>query len=170
VSLPPGPNLTPVEVRVAAADPVPPHPAPVRAAVALMGLGAVFAAADAVVRLVAWDRDELQRNLDAAGISPGNLEGFFTIVRVLGFGAGLAGAGLWVVHAVAAHRGRGWVRPWATALAVVFVLMNLANVGDAGPLGLAYLGLRTVIAVAAVVLLRVPASTAFFRAAARPRG
>ncbi|HEV7720365.1 MAG TPA: hypothetical protein VGO60_03735 [Iamia sp.] len=169
MSLPTGPNLAPVEVREATPERRPAdHPAPVRAAVVLMVLGAVLAAVDAVVKLLAWDRDDLEQRLDDAGISPGNLDGFLTIVRVVGFVGGLVVAGIWIGHAVACDRGRSWARPWATALAGIFLLMNLVDLGTAeSALGVAYLALRTALAAAVVVLLWLPPSTAFFRAAAK---
>ncbi|HEX7134185.1 MAG TPA: hypothetical protein VF228_16530 [Iamia sp.] len=170
MSLPPGPNLAPVEVREAVPDPLPSRPATIRAATAAMVLGGVIAALDALVRLIAWDRDDLERSLDDAGITPGDLEGFFTIVRVVGFLGGLAVAATWFVHAVACDRGRRWVRPWAGALATIFVLMNLTNLTTTdSAAGLAYLVLRTAVAVAAVALLWLPPSTAFLRAAAKGR-
>lgn len=170
VSLPPGPNLAPVEQRHLGPAPVPPRPAPIRAATALMVLGGAIAAVDAVVRVVAWDRGEVERNLDEAGITPGDLDGVFTIMRVVGFLGGLVVAGAWVLHASAAHRGRPWVRPWASALAAIFVLMGVANLGVTDTAtGLATLALRTAVAVVAAALLWLPASTAFLRAASAAR-
>lgn len=170
MSLPPGPNLAPVEQRVAPRDPLPPRPGAVRAAVALMAFGAALALADAVVTLVAWDRGDIEGSLQDAGIEPGDLDGFLTIVRVGGFAVGLVTAGLWVLHAVGAHRGRGWVRPWATVLAGMFVLSSLTDIAAAGStLGFAYLMMRTVVAIVASAVLWLPSATVFFRAAARLR-
>jgi len=132
-----------------------------------MVLGAVLAAVDATVKLVAWDRGDLERRLATADVEPGNLDGFVTIALVVGFVLGLVMAGVWIVNAVGCARGRGWARPWATVLGGLFVVVNLAALVRS-ELGLAwaYQLVRIAVAVAAAGLLWLPPSTAFFRTAA----
>jgi hypothetical protein len=160
-------RLDPVEVRTAEPDPVPPRPPTMRAAVALMVLGGVLAAIDATVTLVAWDRDALERRLSRGDVEPGNLDGFVTIVLVVGFVVGLVMAGVWILNAVGCARGRRGARTWATVLGGLFVVVNLVDLaGSAFGLAAAYQLVRIVVAVAAAGLLWLPPSTAFFRAAA----
>ncbi|HMJ78751.1 MAG TPA: hypothetical protein VK507_22400 [Iamia sp.] len=163
-------QLEPVEVREATPDPVPPRPSTLRGAVTLMVAGAVLAVVDAVVALVVWDRDDLEQRLASADINPGNLDGFVIIVLVVGFVGGLVAAGLWSLTAVGCSRGRGWARTWATVLGGLYAAVSLAGLAGAafGPAG-AYRLLKIAIAVAAVVLLWLPPSRAFFRTAATRR-
>jgi len=166
VSPPSGWQLPPVEVRQAPPDPVPPRPSTVRAAVALMVLGAVFAAVDVVVELVTFDRDDLERRLARGDVTPGDLDGFVVILLVVGSVLGLVMVGVWILNAVGSARGRGWARTWATVLGGIFVVVSLsALIGSSFGLADAFQLLRMVDAAAAVVLLWLPPSRAFFRAA-----
>ncbi|MFC7405820.1 hypothetical protein [Georgenia alba] len=180
-------HVTP-DPRPAPALVTPRRPGTVRAAVALMYLGAAVTVAVAILVLTGGVRAGRDLTLqDEAGTS--GLPGSGLVVGMLATVVAIAILGVasvWLVMAITNRRGRRWARVVATVLAA-FNLGNMLAVSHAiadayagvMPPGfddpqmlpgllpwLAYVG----VGLAAVVLLWLPASSAYVRARARPAG
>jgi hypothetical protein len=145
------------------------RPSSVTRAVQLMYVGAILSALGIVV---AWlTKSELTDQIAAAGpsLSPENVDSAVTISLAVGTVIGLVGVALWVWMAAANGAGRSWARVLATVLGALGVLSAVFSLMTATGITVVLQVLSLVLAVAILVLLWRPASSAFFQArSARP--
>ena len=154
--------------------PAAPEPPPsVRQAITLMWIGAALSVLGGLLGFFMQDqvREEVERQLDRQG-NPSGLDPdtFVTIGLVAGAVGATIGAGLWILHAVSARRGRSWARISGTVLFAVSVLFFLVGLTQPAPglsrgMGL----LQQLVGLGAVVLLWLRPSSDFFAASDRAR-
>ena len=157
--------------------PVPPgpptKPTTIRAAVALMWTGAVFAILGGFSGFLLQDeiRDQVETELARQGNATAiDADTAVNIALVFGVIGALITASLWILHAVFCGKGQPWARGSGSVLygiSFVFFLIGLVQPAPAISRGASVLGL--LIGTAAVVALWLRPSSDFFRDSDRAR-
>ena len=140
------------------------RPSSVTRAVQLMYVGAALSV---VGIIVAWTtKSQLRDQIAAASptLSSDAVESAVTISLVVGTVVGLVGVGLWLWMAAANGAGKSWARVLATVLGALGVLSAILSLTTGTGITIALQLLSLVLAVAILVLLWRPASSAYFQA------
>ena len=140
------------------------RPSSVTRAVQLMYVGAALSV---VGILVAWTtKDQLREQVEAASptLSPEAVDSATTISLGFATVVGLVGVGLWLWMAAANGAGRSWARVLATVLGALGALSAVFSLTTGTGVTIALQLLSLVLAVAILVLLWRPASSAYFQA------
>jgi hypothetical protein len=150
--------------QAAAAAPVE-RPSSVTRAVQLMYVGAALSV---VGIILAWTtKDQLRDQIAAAGptLSADNVDSAVTISLAIGTVIGLLSVALWLWMAWANGAGKSWARVVATVLGGLNVLSTVFALSSSSTgITLVTTVLSLVLAVAILVLLWRPASSAYFQA------
>ncbi|WP_028047267.1 hypothetical protein [Cellulomonas sp. URHE0023] len=151
-------NVAPVE-----------RPSSVTRAVQLMYAGAALSLIGIVV---AWaTKNQLRDTLaeSSPSLTPADVDTAVTIALVSATVVGLIAVGLWLWMAAANGAGKSWARIVATVLGGLGVVSTLFSLRSATGTSIALNLLSLVLAVAILVLLWLPASSAYFRARSASR-
>ena len=163
-SAPSGPPVAPqYQPQAAAAAPVE-RPSSITRAVQLMYVGAVLSAIGIVISWIT--KDELRDQIAAAGptLTSDAVESAVAISLVIGTVVGVISVLLWLWMAAANGAGKSWARVVATVLGALSVLSAVFTLTSGTGLTIAMSLLSLVLAVAILVLLWRPASSAFYQA------
>jgi len=151
-------------------DPAPvERPSSVTRAVQLMYVGAALSV---VGIIVAWvTRSELRDQIEAASptLTSDAVESATTISLAVASVVGLLGVALWLWMAAANGAGKSWARVLSTVLGGISALSAVYSLSTGTGITVAMQLLSLVLAVAILVLLWRPASSAFFRARSAQR-
>ena len=140
------------------------RPSSVTRAVQLMYVGAALSVVGIVV---AWTtKSQLRDQIEATSptLTPDQVESAVTISLWAGIVVGLIAVGLWLWMAAANGAGKSWARVLATVLGGLGVLSAILSLTTGTGITIALQLLSLVLAVAILVLLWRPASSAYFQA------
>jgi len=140
------------------------RPSSVTRAVQLMYVGAVLSAIGIVVSWVTRNQLRDQIAEVTPSLTPKGVDAAVTISLVSATVVGLIAVGLWLWMAAANGAGKSWARVLATVLGAVSVLSVIFTLTSGTPVTIAMGLLSLVLAVAILVLLWRPASSAYFQA------
>jgi hypothetical protein len=156
--------------------PAPPQPPPsILTAVRLMWGGAALTAISLIVALATLSslKDKIRDRLmdDNGGVLPSNFDAIYNTTVATEIAVSLISIGIWLWMAQKNRQGRSWARTVATVLAGLNVLANLLSVLGGQELAVsAVLGvLNLILALAILVFLWRPESTAFYQATTQHR-
>ena len=164
-SMPVAPQYQPQPVAAASVE----RPSSVTRAVQLMYVGAALSLLGIVV---AWaTKSQLSDQIEASSptLTPDQVESAVTISLWAGIVVGLVAVGLWLWMAAANGAGKSWARVVATVLGALSVLSTLFSLTSGTGVTIAMQLLSLVLAVAILVLLWRPASSAYFQARSAQR-
>ena len=140
------------------------RPSSVTRAVQLMYVGAALIAVGLVI---AWTtKSQLRDQIEATSptLTPDQVESAVTVSLVTGIVVGVIAVGLWLWMAAANGAGRSWARVVATVLGALGVLSAILSLTTGTGITIALQLVTLVLAVAILVLLWRPASSAYFQA------
>jgi hypothetical protein len=145
------------------------RPSSVTRAVQLMYVGAALSIVGIVI---AWaTKSQLRDKLAEASpsLSADDIDAALTFSLVIATVIGLLAVGLWVWMAVANGAGKSWARIVSTVLGGLSVVSTLFTLSSATGTSVALQLVSLLLAIAILVLLWLPASSAYFRAQSAPK-